>query len=379
MAVLQAPGRNYDRVMETGIRPFDISRDLRAVAELIAVAFASELDDRGNAALREMRVMSHFGGFLGLVNRGTGDLNDMLSGFVWVDAGRVVGNVTVQRADKAGSRWQIANVAVAPSHRGRGIARELMETALEHVAECHGQWAVLQVYARNTVARQLYDSLGFETVGGTTDLRVERTPYIDATGPVPHLATFQATDWQPLFELANHQLGAQAQWWRSLRRSDFQATFEQQASEWLRRVLGQGDVYRRAVQVSPRFEAALVLEARRWRGEHQLQMWARPESYGQYDTALFRWALGKLQAYPRWPLVMSVSTDHTSLLDLVQFYGLRPVRTLLTMRRRVDHETGSFTVSSRRGLLSSAHSEAGEADGSAAGAAGDDPAAGWAA
>ena len=65
MAVLQAPGREYDRVLETGLRPFDISRDLRAVAELISVAFATELDDRGTAALREMRIMSHFGGFLG--------------------------------------------------------------------------------------------------------------------------------------------------------------------------------------------------------------------------------------------------------------------------------------------------------------------------
>ena len=100
MAVLQAPGREYDRVLETGLRPFDISRDLRAVAELISVAFATELDDRGNAALREMRIMSHFGGFLGLMNRNGGEFNDMLSGFVWVDAGRVVGNVTVQRADR---------------------------------------------------------------------------------------------------------------------------------------------------------------------------------------------------------------------------------------------------------------------------------------
>ena len=103
MAVLQAPGREYDRVLETGLRPFDISRDLRAVAELISVAFATELDDRGNAALREMRIMSHFGGFLGLMNRSGGEFNDMLSGFVWVDAGRVVGNVTVQRADRAGN------------------------------------------------------------------------------------------------------------------------------------------------------------------------------------------------------------------------------------------------------------------------------------
>ncbi|MCB0158736.1 MAG: hypothetical protein KDD83_11445, partial [Caldilineaceae bacterium] len=98
----------------SGIRPFDIGRDLRPVAELIAEAFASELDPRGNAALREMRVMSHMGGFLKLLNRTTGDFNDVFNGFVWVEDGRVVGNVTVQRADRYASRWQIFNVAVAP-------------------------------------------------------------------------------------------------------------------------------------------------------------------------------------------------------------------------------------------------------------------------
>jgi ribosomal protein S18 acetylase RimI-like enzyme len=336
MAVLQAPGREYDRVQETGLRPFDISRDLRAVAELIAVAFATELDDRGNAALREMRMMSHFGGFLGLVNRNGGEFNDMLNGFVWVEAGRVVGNVTVQRADRAGSRWQIANVAVAPSHRGRGISKRLMEAALDHIAACRGQWAVLQVYARNEVARSLYNSLGFELVGGVADLRAPRTPHLDTSGNLPRLKSFSPSEWQPLYELANHQLGAQKQWWRALRRSEFQPAIEQQAGEWFRRAIGQEQVYRRAVQVSPRFEAALILNAQRWKGEHGIQLWTRPEHYGNYDSVLLRWALATLQDFPRWPITISLSTDHTQALELVEFYGFRPLRTLLTLRKRVD-------------------------------------------
>ena len=335
MAVLEVPGREYDRILETGLRPFDISRDLRPVAELIAVAFAAELDDRGNAALREMRLMSHFGGFLGLMNRNTGEFNDMLNGFVWVDAGRVVGNVTVQRADRAGSRWQIANVAVAPSHRGRGISRRLMQAALEHAAECNGQWAVLQVYARNEVARRLYDSLGFELVGGMTDLRAARTPRIGQVGSLPPLVKFSAGNWQPLYELVNHQLGGQMQWWRALRHEEFQPSLDQQATEWFHRVLGQEQILRRAVQVSPRFEAAVVVNARRWVGEHTMQLWARPEHYGNYDLALIRWALGALQDFPAWPVNISLSTDHTSAQELLQSYGFRTQRSLLTMRKRI--------------------------------------------
>ncbi len=338
MAVLQAPGREYDRVLETGLRPFDISRDLRPVAELISIAFATELDDRGNAALREMRVMSHFGGFLGLVNRNTGDFNDLLSGFVWVDAGRVVGNVTVQRADRAGSRWQIANVAVAPSHRGRGISKRLMQAALDHIAAGRGQWAVLQVYARNEVARALYSSLGFELVGGTADLRAPRTPHMDTSGPLPKLTSFSPANWQPLYELVNHQLGAQKQWWRAVRRSDYQQTFEQAAGEWFRRGVGQERVYRRAIQNSPRFEAAVILTAQRWRGEHKIELWTRPEHYGVYDSSLLRWSLATLQDFPRWPITLSLSTDHAAAQELAEFYGFRSLRTLLTLRKRVAQD-----------------------------------------
>ena len=65
------------------------------------------------AALREMRVMSHLSGLLKLLSRSTGDMNDVFSGYVWVEEGKIVGNITVQRADSYGNRWQIANVAVA--------------------------------------------------------------------------------------------------------------------------------------------------------------------------------------------------------------------------------------------------------------------------
>lgn len=336
MTAIHAPGRQFDRVLDTGIRPFDIGRDLRSVAELISVAFATELDDRGAAALREMRFMSHFSGILGVVNRSTGDFSDMLNGFVWVDRGSVVGNITVQRADRNGNRWQIANVAVAPSHRGRGISRQLMETAVDHVASCGGQWAVLQVYARNNIARGLYDSLGFETISGIAELRAASPVLPIAPVHEPPLVEFSASDWQPLYELANHQLGAQAQWWRALRRNDFELTFEDQAGEWLRRVLGQRTILRRAVQVSPRFEAAAILTAQRWGGEHQIQLWTRPEHYGYHDIALLDWALATLRSYPRMPVALSINTDETPAIDWLESAGFTVQRTLLTMRLRVD-------------------------------------------
>ena len=324
----------------SGIRPFDIARDLRPVAELIAEAFANELDQRGNAALREMRVMSHMGGFLKLLNRTTGEFDDVFNGYVWEEEGRVIGNVTVQRADRYGSRWQIANVAVLPSHRGKGIARRLMERALDHIHMAHGRWGVLQVYQANAAARHLYENMGFEYLGGKAELRLEQVPGsaeiagLDAR--LPHFYTFGPHQWQELYELANRQLSSQAQWWRALRRSDYQVAMEQQIGEWFGRVIGQRVVHRRCVQITRRFEAALVLTAQRWGGEHEVRLWVRPESYGQYEAGMINWTLQTLADYPRLPVNLELITDHQAALDAAHQAGFQVQRTLLTMRRQLD-------------------------------------------
>lgn len=344
MTVIPVPGYQYDQRLETGIRPFDISRDLRAVAELISTSFASELDDRGSAALREMRTMSHFGGLLGVINRSTGEFNDLLNGFVWVEQGHVVGNITVQRADKYATRWQIANVAVSPGFRGRGISRRLMETAIDHATRAGGLWAVLQVYQSNVVARRLYQSMDFEDIGGTVEMRAPRTPVVTNRPEHALMRRFSTADWQPLYELVNHQLGAQAQWWRSIRRADFQATFEDQLGEWFWRIVGRGVTYRRAIQDSSRFEAALLLEARRWRGEHIMQLWVRPEHYGVYDRPLIDWALWQLQDYPRWPIRISLNIEHQSAIDYLERCGFVPQRTLITMRKRLREDAGDEPI-----------------------------------
>ncbi len=334
MAVIPASAR-LTQFPENGIRPFDIGRDLRPVAELIAHAFAHELDQRGESALREMRTMSHFSSIIKFLNRSTGEFEDYFGGFVWVDQGKVVGNVTVQRAERSGGRWQIANVAVAPTYRRQGIALHLMERALDYIREENGKHAVLQVYESNHVAHSLYQKLGFEVMGGNVEMQVDKTPKAPPAARLSNFYSFSSNHWQPLYELANNQLGNHTQWWRAIRRSDFQLTFEQQLGEWMWNQLGRERIYRRCLQYNQRFDAALILTARRWRGQHKLQLWVRPEQYGQHEETLVQWVLSVLQEYPRWPIHATLSRDHEAALHVFGQAGFSKVRSLLTMRKEM--------------------------------------------
>ncbi|GAB4412451.1 MAG: hypothetical protein Kow00106_07070 [Anaerolineae bacterium] len=142
----------------TGMRPVRPRADLQEIASLIEICFAPTLDAAGRSAIQDMRALGRARGIMWLFARLARALPP-LYGFVWLEQGQLVGNVTLTPAERGGG-WVIANVAVLPAYRRRGIARRLMRAALDFVARRHS-FAVLQVEADNAAARALYTSLGF--------------------------------------------------------------------------------------------------------------------------------------------------------------------------------------------------------------------------
>jgi ribosomal-protein-alanine N-acetyltransferase len=61
--------------------------------------------------------------------------------------------------------WHVMNVAVAPSHRRRGVARALLERVFEVTAVDPRRGYTLEVRVSNAGAIRLYEGLGFESKG----------------------------------------------------------------------------------------------------------------------------------------------------------------------------------------------------------------------
>jgi hypothetical protein len=167
------------------------------------------------------------------------------------------------------------------------------------------------------------------------DFRLARVPKVDFPARATNFHSFTVQHWQPLYELATNQLNTQTQWWRAMRRSDFQASFEQQIGAWMWQTMGRQQIFRRCFQSLRRFEAALVLTAERWRGTHELQMWVRPEQYGLYEQHMVQWVVATLQEFPRWSVKVTLSSEHNAGMRAVEQFGFKPQQTLVTMRRRI--------------------------------------------
>jgi ribosomal protein S18 acetylase RimI-like enzyme len=116
----------------------------------------------------------------------------MMPGFVWLEAGQVVGTASVRRINRFHQGWLISNVAVHPDWQGRGIGRALMEASLDFAEAYGASWVVLQVRDHNRVARQLYESLGFASIGQVLRLRLD---LLEAELQEPHIPDLRRARW----------------------------------------------------------------------------------------------------------------------------------------------------------------------------------------
>lgn len=159
---MSAQAISLPRSVNSNLRPFDISRDLLPVADLVELCFADSLDADGRLYIKQMRQAARNGPFLELA-AGPSSLRDLpMSGFVWQEDDRVVGNLSLIPHRRNGERlYLIANVAVHPDFRKRGIARALTQAVMEELDRRGQKETWLQVDKTNSAAVNLYHSMGF--------------------------------------------------------------------------------------------------------------------------------------------------------------------------------------------------------------------------
>jgi len=151
------------------IRPIDLKRDLVKVADLVDLSFADHMDAEGHDYLQHMRQTARSALFLSYAGTSPENSAYPFHGYVWDEEGDVIGNLTLIYLRRKDRRvYFIANVAVHPDHRGRGIARQLTERALRHVAEHQGSTVYLQVRDDNPTAMHIYQAAGFDEIARRT-------------------------------------------------------------------------------------------------------------------------------------------------------------------------------------------------------------------
>ncbi len=159
MASITVPARAE---AHPNLRPLNVFRDLPTVADLIELCFSQTMDNEGKRYLQDMRRAGGDNSFLRWANRAAETTSLPLTGYIWEECGQIVGNASLVPFRQGKQRiYLIANIAVHPEYRRRGIARRLTERALKHAREKKADLIWLHVRDDNPQAVELYKSLGF--------------------------------------------------------------------------------------------------------------------------------------------------------------------------------------------------------------------------
>jgi ribosomal protein S18 acetylase RimI-like enzyme len=175
MATITAP---LNSPQSGPLRPLNILRDLPQVADLIELCFSSMLDEDGQSYLQQMRRASRDNNFLRWAGQVVDSASLPLTGFVWEEDGKIVGNASLVPQHYRGRKISlIANIATHPDYRRRGIGRALTERAMQSAWGKNSKSIWLHVREDNPTAIKIYADLGFVE-------RARRTTYHSSPNPL---------------------------------------------------------------------------------------------------------------------------------------------------------------------------------------------------
>lgn len=319
-----------------GIRQIDVRKDLGAVAELISDAFADELDASGRASLREMRTLSRLGPLLYILVPPDGEMGGFFRGFVWEADGEVVGNITIQQIDSSGHRWMIANVVVRDDHRGHGIARSLMDAALDRIRQLGGEWAVLQVREDNEIARGLYERMGFNELVTETKLHSDHVPAVPKNDLPPGvtLKPLYDEDWPSVNYLLRRSVPELARWLYPSRRKGFRQGSDAAFTLKWGGLIGFGQHRRLGLYLGTNFMGVLDVQSHP-RGEHEIDLLLHPDIRDEWTVPLLHHGLWQLQRYQRRPVNAIFFDYQPRAIATLRAFGFRPTNVLMSMRKRI--------------------------------------------
>lgn len=306
------------------IRMMRIPADAQVVADLLPAAFQypenpewSLTQDEAQSFIDLMRSVRRLGFLLAPLALLSPSLTDAFSGFIWEEDGKPVGLVNVSRLGSGGT-WTIANVAVLPAYRRRGLARRLVEAAIGRARERGGKNVVLDVIAGNLPAYELYRSLGFEHFNTRVDLEYAapapaEAPVLPAGYQARRLSIFE---WRQQYALNARITPKALQRYRPVDAAELKVALPLRLPYRLVLALSGSHAEKEAVfAVSPRLVAGmLTFEARR-RGASQCELILDP-AHADIASYLARRAIQRIRRVSRrGPIQISVPTWEQPLLE----------------------------------------------------------------
>jgi len=322
-----------------GLRPFNPLLDLHPTTELIELAFGEALDPVSREALREMRALAWlFGPLFWLLSAMRMPLADTFGGFVWMEKGRIAGNVTVHRRYSEKKGWFVSNLAVHPEYRRRGIARGLVTAGVQMARQKRARRISLEVRADNFAARRLYQELGFTEVDSVSSLKLD--PVVTPS-PVAlegyTIEIVKPAQWKELLRLAEEALSPEAREMIPLSEEFLQPSLVRRLVSSIGDFLNGRTTMRLAASKQGEFAAVVTLRTGGFLGAHLLTLMVHPAHRSKVEEILLASALSVLETSRSRALKAEIHPSYPHARSMFEQYGFVEEATLDLLTLRLEN------------------------------------------
>ena len=192
------------------IRPFQLPNDIDIMVKLIREGFQypenpswSVQTDENESMLDQIDGVKRFWPLVRILQLFIPILRDVIRGFIYEEDHQPVGLINFMRHRNA-PEWLIANVTVLPAYRRRGVARKLVEAALEDLRARKAKTIYLEVIAANLPAYNLYKDLGFAPYASSSEynLRPEQVVAVIDLPKGYHIQPIGRFEWRRQMDFA---------------------------------------------------------------------------------------------------------------------------------------------------------------------------------
>lgn len=306
--------RTLDRSQQSfhGIRPFNPSHDLIGIARLLEEAFRPD----HNIPFANMPLLREAGIVLWSMNYAPG-FPDPAEGFVWIENEKIVGNITMTLNHSAPDRYYVSNVAVKTEYRRQGIARALVQAAIEHARQHQAKRVLLNVRPNNPGAIKLYADLGFQTIETNGEWKLDtwqaRLPAVDWKKFRP----LKSSDYRVVADLIRSITPESARHFRNVP-NDFDLAWDALLLESVADFF-IGQVTRRwALERDGKLAAVMVVRGQRLGSPHKFAIHVHSDYRGSVEEELVAAALDYLQNFSAQPIHATATNSHPALVDAIE-------------------------------------------------------------
>lgn len=311
-----------------GLRPADLSRDIPHIVDLLRLVFGDSLDADDRQWLGE----ANHSGFQDALYRFNPAIARLSNGFVWEADGRIIGNVTLLPT-KIWGRYLVANVAVHPSYRRRGIARALMQAVSDSVQSRGGRVILLQVVKDNTNAIELYRSFGYRSVGNMTTWYATANQ-VHQIRPSTHAEFDQEIRllpnnlWRAAYQLDTDRVPADLNWPEPLHPQAYRQTIFRRIGDFM-----NGRLFETwSTAESHRNLTGLVTIVGEWGRAYLISLRVHSQWSGTLERPLLAKIIRRLTYLPRRNVRIDHPEDDSVTDTLLREANFTPQRTLTHMR-----------------------------------------------